>query len=119
MRRDAAHLVAHAVQLLRSSSDASHAWPHPQRPDAPIAGALHALGAASQSMAGWPAPSESPAIPTEHGTGIDYLALLAGRHRRDVLHHLRLADPSELSRATAWELVTIVPAGRLLSGVAC
>lgn len=119
VRRDAAHLVAHAVQLLHSSSDASHAFPDPQRPYLPTTGALHALGAAAQSMADWPAPSESPATPTGHGTGIDYLALLAGRHRRDVLRRLRLADPSQLPRTTAWELVTVVTAGRLLSGVAC
>jgi hypothetical protein len=42
------------------------------------------------------------------GTGIDYLAIVAERHRRQVLHDLRRADPtSAASDLSPWQTIHI------------
>jgi len=49
-------------------------------------------------------------------TGIDYLAIVAERHRRELLHGLRLADPTSAAAALSpWQTINVLTAGRLLT----
>lgn len=49
-------------------------------------------------------------------TGIDYLAILAERHRHQLLHGLRLADPTGVAAALSpWQTINVLTAGRLLT----
>ena len=49
-------------------------------------------------------------------TGVDYLAVIAERHRRYVHRGLRLADPSgALAALRGWQLINLITGGRLLT----
>ena len=104
------------VRLPPSAPDPAQAWPTPSPRLPGLTAALHALGTAARGLASWLTRPDPPAHATV--TGIDYLALIARQHRHEVLRRLRLADPSSgAGHATPWELVTILTAGRLLTGV--
>lgn len=49
-------------------------------------------------------------------TGVDYLAVIAERHRRRLHRRLRLADPSgALAALRGWPLINLLTGGRLLA----
>jgi hypothetical protein len=115
-RRGAPALIGHAARLLRTAGDPAVAWPTPS-PGPPLAAAMTALGAAARAVAAWLTRPDTITSPG-HLSGIDYLRLLAHRHRHDLLHRLRVADPTgAAAHAPPWHLVTVITAGRLLSGV--
>ena len=61
-------------------------------------------------------PRPTPASRPGTGTGIDYLAILAERHRRELLHGLRLVDPTGAATALSpWQAINVLTAGRLLT----
>lgn len=116
VRRSAPALIAHTSWLPPSAPDPAQAWPTPSPRLPGLTAALHALGTAARGLASWLTRPDPPAHATV--TGIDYLALIARQHRHEVLRRLRLAAPSSgAGHATPWELVTILTAGRLLTGV--
>ena len=92
----------------------------PPRPPARWAGralpeAVAALGAAARAFA---LHLSTPRPPGPGGplTGVDYLAVIAERHRRYVHRGLRLADPSgALAALRGWPLINLITGGRLLT----
>ncbi len=49
-------------------------------------------------------------------TGVDYLAVIAERHRRHLHRQLRLADPAgALAGLRGWALINLITGGRLLT----
>jgi hypothetical protein len=72
---------------------------------------VDALGAAARAFRLVLATARPPG-PGGVSTGIDYLALLAERHRRQVHTQLCLADPTgAAAHCPPWQLVTVSLAG--------
>jgi len=74
-----------------------------------------ALGAAAAAFA---LDLSTPRPPGPGGplTGVDYLAVIAERHRRCVHRRLRLADPSgAVAALRGWQLINLITGGRLLT----
>ena len=77
--------------------------------------AVAALGAAARAFALHLA-TPRPAGPGGPLTGVDYLAVIAERHRRHLHRRLRLADPSgALATLRGWPLINLLTGGRLLT----
>jgi hypothetical protein len=116
VRRGVPALLGHTARLLQSSGDPTDMWPTPSRPVPPLTAALTALGAAAHGFAAWLTRPDTTAA--GQVTGVDYLGPLLRQHRQDLVRRLRLADPSSAARhATPWQMVTVITAGRLLTGV--
>ncbi len=111
--RGAAALTAAAVAVTRSmGGDTGGCWAPGPSPDRPVGAALRALGVAARSLAH--AAGLEPATRPKPLTGVDYPALIAQRHRRDLFARLRLGDPANAGMARPWDQVVMVTAGRLL-----
>ncbi len=116
VRAGAPALTACAVELARATG----ASVFPPGPPAWWAGralpeAVAALGAAARAFA---LHLSTPPPPGPGGplTGVDYLAVIAERHRRYVHRGLRLADPSgALAALRGWQLINLITGGRLLT----
>jgi hypothetical protein len=81
----------------------------------PLPEAVAALGAAARAFA---LHLSTPRPPGPGGplTGVDYLAVIAERHRRRLHRRLRLADPSgALAALRGWPLINLLTGGRLLA----
>ncbi|HEY1915860.1 MAG TPA: hypothetical protein VGH27_09825 [Streptosporangiaceae bacterium] len=77
-----------------------------------LAGTLAALGAAAR----WFARSTLLCPPLPALTGVDYLGLLAARHRNELEQRLRIADPGQrLPALPPWHVVNLITAGHLLT----
>jgi hypothetical protein len=77
--------------------------------------AVAALGAAARAFALHLA-TPRPAGPGGPLTGVDYLAVIAERHRRHLHRRLRLADPgAALAALRGWPLINLLTGGRLLA----
>lgn len=115
--RSAPALTAQAITVAGAAGDADSCWANISRPCSPLTSAVHALGAAARAfhlalIRPRPAPVSGPVA----GTGIDYLAILAERHRRSLLHGMRLADPTGAATGlTPWQAINVLTAGRLLT----
>lgn len=111
--RGAAALSAAAVAVARSmGGDIGGCWARGPAPDRPIGAALRALGVAARALAH--AAGLEPVTRPRSLTGVDYLALIIQRHRRDLFARLRLGDPGNAGMARPWDQVVMVTAGRLL-----
>jgi hypothetical protein len=113
--RSAAALTAQAVTIAGAAGEADACWPQLSRPCAALSSAVNALAAAARAFhLTLTRPRLARAAGT--GTGIDYLAILAERHRRQLLHDLRLADPTSAARdLSPWQTINILTAGRVLT----
>ena len=106
--RGAAWLTAQAVTAA-GGADILPAGPAPRG----LAGTLAALSAAACSFASGalPGPGRPGGL-----TGIDYLGLLAARHRRELEQRLRVTGPAgQLAALPPWHVVNIITAGQLLT----
>jgi hypothetical protein len=113
--RGAAELSAAAVSVTRAlGADTGPCWISGPTPAGPLRAALQALGSAASALT-----RRAGAVPrTSSGalSGIDYLALLAERHREELYRRLRLADPTDAAgTAPPWHQVTMITGGRLLT----
>ena len=114
VRAGAPALTACAVEL----AQAAGAGVFPPGPPARWAGrvlpeAVAALGAAARAVA---LHLSTPRPPDPGGplTGVDYLAVIAERHRRYVHRRLRLADPGDaLAALRGWPLINLITGGRV------
>ena len=98
--RSAPALTAQAATVAGATGDADACWPRPSPPCSFLTSAVNALAAAARAfhlVLTRPRPASASRPVT--GTGIDYLAILAERHRRQLLHGLRLADPTGAAAA--------------------
>ena len=119
VRAGAPTLTARAVVV----AEAAGAGPFPDRAPAPWAGralpeAVSALGAAARAFA---LTLSTPRPPGPGGplSGVDYLTVIAERHRRHLRRRLRLADPSgAVAALRGWALVNLITGGRLLTSTA-
>jgi hypothetical protein len=113
--RSAPALTAQAVTIAGAAGEADACWPPPPRPCTALTSAVNALATAARGFhltRTRPRLARAPGA----GTGIDYLTILAERHRRQLLHDLRLADPtSAASDLSPWQTINILTAGRLLT----
>ena len=113
--RSAPALTAQAVVVAGAAGDADACCPRPMQPCSALASAVNALAAAARAFK---LVLTRPRLASAGGplTGIDYLAILAERHRRQLLHGLRLADPTEAAAALSpWQTINVITAGRLLT----
>jgi hypothetical protein len=116
VRTDAPALTARAVGVAQAAgvsvfpAQAAARWAGRALPEA-----VAALGAAARAFA---LHLSTPPPPGPGGplTGVDYLAVIAERHRRYVHRGLRLADPSgALAALRGWQLINLITGGRLLT----
>ena len=115
--RSAPALTAQAVMVAGAAGEADACWPRPSRPCTALTSAVNALAAAARAFH---LTLTRPARPRWSVTGIDYLAILAERHRRQLLHGLRLADcTSAASDLSPWQTINVLTAGRLLTTRSC
>lgn len=113
--RSAPALTAQAVTVAGAAGDADACWPRPMRPCSALTSAVNALAAAARAFK-LVLTRPRPASAGGWLTGIDYLAILAERHRRQLLHGLRLADPTGASAdLSPWQTINVITAGRLLT----
>lgn len=113
--RSAPALTAQAVTVAGAAGEADACWPRPSPPCSALTSAVNALAAAARAFH---LVLTSPRLSSAGGpgTGIDYLAILAERHRRQLLHGLRLADPTGAAAALSpWQTINVMTAGRLLT----
>ena len=111
--RAAPALTAQAVIVAGAAGEADACWPQPSRPCSALTSAVNALAAAARAFH---LTLTRPSRPRWSVTGIDYLAIVAERHRRQLLHGLRLADPtSAASDLSPWHTINVLTAGRLLT----
>ena len=118
--RAAPTLTARAVAVAQAAGDADACWPRPARPGSALAGAVNALAAAARAFhltLAKPRPRpERPVRAWAGTTGIDYLGLVAERHRRSLLHRLHLADPGcAVALASPWQTINVITGGQLLT----
>lgn len=110
-------LTAQAVTVAGAAGDADACWLPLSRPCSALTSAVNALAAAARAfklVLTRPRPTVARGPGT--GTGIDYLAILVERHRRELLHRLRLADPTGAAAALSpWQTINVITAGRLLT----
>ncbi len=115
--RSAPALTAQAVTIAGAAGEADLCWPRPTERCSALTSAVHALGAAARAfhlvlIRPRPAPTRGPGP----GTDIDYLAILGERHRRQLLHDMRLVDPTGAATGlTPWQAINVLTAGRLLT----
>lgn len=113
--RSAPALTAKAVTVTEATGDGDACWPRSSPPCSALTSAVHALGAAARAfhlVLIRPRPSSAGG----RLTGIDYLATLAERHRSQVLHDMRLADPTGAAAGlTPWQAINVLTAGCLLT----
>src|SRR5664279_803519 len=113
--RSAPALTAQALAVAGAAGEADACWPRPSQPCSALTSAVNALAAAARALH---LVLTRPRLTPAGGpvTGIDYLAILAERHRRQLLHGLRLADPTGAAAALSpWQTINVMPAGRLLT----
>ena len=113
--RSAPALTAQALAVAGAAGEADACWPRPSRPCSALTSAVNALAGAARVFH---LALTRPRRPRTGGwvTGIDYLAIVAERHRRQLLHGLRLADPSGAAAALSpWQTINVLTAGRLLT----
>lgn len=113
--RSAPALTAQAIAVAGAAGHGDSCWPRSSPPCSPLISAVHALGAAARAFH---LVLIRPRPPSAGGrlTGIDYLAILGERHRRQLLHGMRLADPTGVvAGLTPWQAVNVLTAGRLLT----
>jgi hypothetical protein len=114
-RRSAPALTAQAVTIAGAAGDADACWPRPARPCSALTSAVNALAAAARAFH----LALTRLRPSRAGgsvTGIDYLGSVTERHRRQLLHGLRLADPtSAAGDRSPWQTINVLTAGRLLT----
>ena len=116
LRAGAAALTAQAVSITEAAGASLFAGCAPQ----PWAGralpeAVNALAVAARAFTLNLARARTPR-PGGSATGIDYLALIAERHRLWVHRRLRLLDPTgAIATLTGWPLITVITGGLLLN----
>lgn len=113
--RSAPALTAQALTVAAAAGDADACWTRPTQPCSALTSAVNALAAAARAFK-LVLTRPRPASVGGPLTGINYLAILAERHRRQLLHGLRLADPTNAAAAlTPWQMINVLTAGRLLT----
>jgi hypothetical protein len=116
VRADAPALTARAVEVAHAAGTSLF----PPGPPAWWAGralpeAVSALGAAARAFA-LHLSTPRPRGPGGSLTGVDYLAVIAERHRRHVHRQLRLVDPGgAVAALRGWQLINLLTGGRLLA----
>lgn len=117
--RSAPALTAKAVTVAEAAGDGDACWPRSSPPCSALTSAVHALGAAARAfhlVLIRPRPVRASGTLAGTGTGIDYLAILGERHRRQLLDDMRLVDPRGAATGlTAWQAINVLTAGRLLT----
>ena len=64
----------------------------------------------------WTWPPHAHPGPGGRLSGIDYLGILAERHRQHIHHQLRVVDPTgALAGLRGWPLINVLSRGRLLT----
>ena len=112
LARGTAWLTAQAV-IAAAGADVLPGGSPSGRPGGELAEILGVLGAAARSFARGARPG--PVRPRGL-TGIDYLGLVAARHRRELEQRLRIADPGgQLPALPPWHVVNVITAGQLLT----
>lgn len=112
--RSAPALTAQALAVAGAAGEADACWPRPSQPCSALTSAVNALAAAARAL--HLVLTRPRLTPPGRVTGIDYLAILAERHRRQLLHGLRLADPTGAAAALSpWQTINVMTAGRLLT----
>jgi hypothetical protein len=113
--RSAPALTAQALAVAGAAGEADACWPRPSRPCSALTSAVNALAAAARAFhlaLTRPGPTRVWGLVT----GIDYLGIVAERHRRQLLHGLRLADPTGAAAGLSpWQTINVLTAGRLLT----
>jgi len=113
--RSAPALTAQALAVAGAAGEAEACWPRPSRRCSALTSAVNALAAAARAFH-LTLIRARPARVGGSVTGIDYLAIVAERHRRELLHGLRLADPTSAAAALSpWQTINVLTAGRLLT----
>ena len=113
--RSAPALTAQALTVAGAAGEADACWTRTTRPCSALTSAVNALAAAARAFH-LALTRPRPASASGPVTGIDYLALLAERHRRQLLHDLRLADPTGAAAALSpWQTINVITARRLLT----
>jgi hypothetical protein len=107
-------LTGTALRVMRTlGADTSSCWITGPEPVRPVRAALTALGSAARTFATVTAPPRSRPGTL---TGIDYLGLLASRHRQELDRWLHLIDPTDAAATIPpWHQVTMITGGRLLT----
>ena len=112
--RSAPALTAQTLAVAGAAGEADACWPRPSQPCSALTSAVNALAAAARAL--HLVLTRPRLTPPGRVTGIDYLAILAERHRRQLLHGLRLADPTGAAAALSpWQTINVMTAGRLLT----
>src|SRR5664280_1715022 len=112
--RSAPALTAQALAVAGAAGEADACWPRPSQPCSALTSAVNALAAAARAL--HLVLTRPRLTPPGRVTGIDYLAILAERHRRQLLHGLHLADPTGAAAALSpWQTINVMTAGRLLT----
>ena len=112
--RSAPALTAQTLAVAGAAGEADACWPRPSQPCSALTSAVNALAAAARAL--HLVLTRPRLTPPGRVTGIDYLAILAERHRRQLLHGLHLADPTGAAAALSpWQTINVMTAGRLLT----
>lgn len=113
--RSAPALTAQALAVAGAAGEADACWPRPSRPCSALTSAVNALAAAARAFH-LVLTRPRPIRASGSVTGVDYLAIVAERHRRQLLHGLRLADPTGAAAALSpWQTINVLTVGRLLT----
>jgi hypothetical protein len=79
-------------------------------------GAAGLISAVSRVIEAAGARLHPPQAPGGRLSGIDYLGILAERHRQHIHHQLRVVDPTgALAGLRGWPLINVLSRGRLLT----
>jgi len=91
--RSAPALTAQALTVATAAGESDACWLPGSRPRSTLTSAVNAPATAAHAFHLTLARAQ-PTRLRRSATGIDYLAILAERHRRELLHGLHLADPT-------------------------
>ncbi len=113
--RSAPALTAQALAVAGAAGEADSCWQRSSRPCSALTSAVTALAAAARAFH-LTLTRASPARAGGSVTGIDYLAIITERHRRQLLHGLLLADPtSAAADLSPWQTINVLTGGHLLT----
>jgi hypothetical protein len=118
VRAGSGELVAATVEVIRAAGLDLHPPGAPVWAGRPVPEAVSALGTAARGFVlalARPYPARVGPVPAG-GTGIDYLRIIAERHRRAISARFGVIDPGgQLAGLSGWPLISVLTRGRLLT----